>query len=173
MAMASRAALRRELAQASARLIAEEGRGQGRQRWPSPRIVEVEKRRILLLTGLLEAGSGHVFTPMGNWAALPSYQWTDRDIPACRRCRVPVVGDLAAKEPCAGDLHICPVVIGERRGRPVFCDTPGAMNRDLTAWQCAEGHVTDGSHVPRFRDHAKVCLLADAGCPWPFLAAAA
>jgi hypothetical protein len=168
--MASKSTLRRELTQAEERLLAEKGRERSPQQWPSPRIIEVQERRILLLTGLLEAGPGHVFTAQTNWAARPSYLWADRDIPSCRHCRAPVIGSLAARQRCTGDRHSCPVQTAPGRpGHPVFCDEPGEMSADFSEWTCGAGHVTDAGHVPRFRDHKRVCLLADTGCPWPWL----
>jgi hypothetical protein len=166
-----RTGLRRELAQAEKRLLAEVSKPRGRQQYPaSARIIEVEERRILILSALIEAGRGHVFTSQTNWADRPSYLWTGRDIPACRHCRVPVIGDLAAKEPCSGDRHACPWMISERRGRAVCCGEPGRMGEDFTAWECVAGHVTGSRHVPLFWDHARLCPLAGDSCPWPFLA---
>jgi hypothetical protein len=172
--MASRSTLRRELAQAEERLLAEMGRQRIPQRYPSARIIEVQERRVLLLTALLQAGHGHVFTSQTNWADRPSYTWTGADIPSCRHCRAPVIGSLAARQRCPGDRHSCPVMTAPGRpGHPVFCEEPGSMDEGFTAWTCEAGHVTDAGHVPLFRDHRRLCLLADTGCPWPWLAGSA
>jgi hypothetical protein len=164
----SRNVLRRELARAEDRLLIATGRKPGGRQWLSPRVRQVEERRILILTGLLEAGRGHAFIPQTNWADRPAYLWTAWDVPSCRHCRVPVIGDLAAKERCSGDRHSCPVMIS-RSARRVCCGEPGEMNGIFTEWRCTLGHVTGVSHVGPFRDHLALCAMAEEACPWPYL----
>jgi hypothetical protein len=165
-----RAGLRRQLGWAEQRLTAATSR-----EYQRPRVILVEGRRIIMLTGLLQAGPGHVFTPMGNWADRPPATWTDMDIPVCRLCTA-IATEPEATGACPGDTHQCPVVItaggGPVPARPALvCSSPGVMSGDFTWWLCAAGHVVDATHVPRFRDHDRVCGQV-AGCPWPYLAGA-